>query len=258
MKLLRCSTWLFSLLLACNPVAPADLPTKTATPTKPAAPPKSKESPGYEILKNHDPDGIGKFYMGREIAQVMGHEAAGWLDRPEREKEEQSSNLLKALDLKNGEVVADIGAGTGYFSFPMAAKVAPKGKVLAVEIQQEMLDIIAKRMKEGKVENIDLILGTETDPKLRDGSVDLMLLVDVYHEFSDPYAMIVTMVKALKPGGRLVFVEFRAEDEKVPIKPVHKMSEKQVKKEMALHPLKHVKTIETLPWQHVIIFEREK
>jgi ubiquinone/menaquinone biosynthesis C-methylase UbiE len=113
-------------------------------------------------------------------------------------------------------------------------------------------------MKERKVENIDLILGTETDPKLRDGSVDLMLLVDVYHEFSDPYAMIVTMVKALKPGGRLVFVEFRAEDEKVPIKPVHKMSEKQVKKEMALHPLKHVKTIETLPWQHVIIFEREK
>ncbi|MFL5245704.1 MAG: class I SAM-dependent methyltransferase [Gemmataceae bacterium] len=258
MKSSRLSIWLVALFVACNPVAPADPPTKTVPSTKPGPPPKSKASPGYETLKNHDPDGIGKFYMGREIAQVMGHEAAGWLDRPEREKEEQSSNLLKALDLKNGDIVADIGAGTGYFSFPMAAKVAPKGKVLAVEIQQEMLDIIAKRMKERKVENIDLILGTETDPKLRDGSVDLMLLVDVYHEFSDPYAMIVTMVKALKPGGRLVFVEFRAEDEKVPIKPVHKMSEKQVKKEMALHPLKYVKTIETLPWQHVIIFEREK
>ncbi|HEV3235685.1 MAG TPA: class I SAM-dependent methyltransferase, partial [Gemmataceae bacterium] len=127
-----------------------------------------------------------------------------------------------------------------------------------VEIQQEMLDIIAKRMKEQKVDNIDLILGTETDPKLKDSSVDLMLMVDVYHEFSDPYAMTVNMVKALKPGGRLIFVEFRANDPKVPIKPVHTMTVAQVKKEMALHPLKYVKTIDTLPWQHVIIFEREK
>jgi FkbM family methyltransferase len=244
------------IFLACNP-GPTGNP-KSAYSIDPVLPHKSKESPGYETRDKHDPDGIGRFYMNREIAIVMGHEAAGWLDRPEREKEEHSSKLLKTLDLKDGDIVADIGAGTGYFSFPIAAKVGPKGKVQAVEIQQEMLDIIAKRMKENKVENIDLILGTETDPKLPASSVDLMLMVDVYHEFSDPYEMTVNMVKALKPGGRLVFVEFRANDEKVPIKPVHTMAIDQVKKEMALHPLKYVKTIDTLPWQHVIIFEREK
>jgi precorrin-6B methylase 2 len=244
--------------LACRPVPAPDPPAKSTESTKPLAPPKSKESPGYQTRQNHDPDGIGKFYMDREIAYVMGHEAAGWLERPEREKEEHSSKLLKALELKEGDIVADIGAGTGYFSFPIAAKVGPKGKVQAVEIQQEMLDIIAKRMKEQKVDNIDLVLGTETDPKLKDSSVDLMLMVDVYHEFSDPYAMTVNMVKALKPGGRLIFVEFRANDSKVPIKPVHTMTVAQVKKEMALHPLKYVKTIDTLPWQHVIIFERDK
>jgi 2-polyprenyl-3-methyl-5-hydroxy-6-metoxy-1,4-benzoquinol methylase len=219
-----------------------------------AAPPVAK----YEYRREHDPDGIGKFYMGREIAWVMGHQAAGWLERPEREKEERTDKLLKTLPLKPGMVVADVGAGSGYFSFPMAEKVGPKGRVLAVDIQKEMLDIIRKRMKAKKVTNVEPVLGTITDPKLPEGKVDLILMVDVYHEFSHPYEMAEAMVKALKPGGLLVFVEYRLEDEKVPIKLVHKMSEKQVKAEMAVHPLKHVKTHGTLPWQHVIIFEKKK
>jgi ubiquinone/menaquinone biosynthesis C-methylase UbiE len=219
--------------------------------------PKPPEKPRYELRKDHDPDGIGKFYQGREIAQVMGHQAAGWLDRPEREKEENPAKLMEALDVKPGQSVADIGAGTGYHSFRLSDKVGPKGKVYAVEIQQEMLDIIAKRMKERGVKNIELVLGKEDDPTLPADTLDMILMVDVYHEFSYPWEMTTAMVKALKPGGRLVFVEFRLEDPKVPIKLVHKMTEKQVLKEMEVHPLRHVKTIETLPWQHIILFEKK-
>jgi precorrin-6B methylase 2 len=215
------------------------------------------EEPRYETRKDHDPDGIGKFYMGREIAQVMGHLGAGWLERPEREKEEQPAKLLEALALKSGDVVADIGAGSGFHTFRMAPRVGPKGKVLAVDIQKEMLDLIRERMKETKVTNVEPVLGTETDPKLPAGGVDLILLVDVYHEFAQPYEMTQAMVKALKPGGRLVFVEFRLEDPDVPIKLVHKMTKKQVIKEMEPHPLKLAKAIDVLPWQHVLIFEKK-
>jgi ubiquinone/menaquinone biosynthesis C-methylase UbiE len=215
------------------------------------------DTPRYETRREHDPNGIGKFYMGREIAQVMGHLAAGWLERPEREKEEQPAKLMDALNLKAGEVVVDLGAGSGYFTFRLAEKVGPKGKVLAVEIQKEMLDLIARKMRKVKSENIELILGTETDPKLPAGKVDLILMVDVYHEMSYPFEMMQAMVKALKPGGRLVFVEYRLEDPKVPIKLVHKMSEKQVQKEMKPHPLQYVKTVSTMPWQHIIIFEKK-
>lgn len=211
----------------------------------------------YKMGKPTEPGGIGRFYMGREIAFVMGHQGAGWLERPEREKEEQPKKLLKALDLKAGMTVADIGAGSGYYSFRLAEKVGPKGKVLAVDIQKEMLDIIRKRMKKEEIENIEPILSSENDPKLPAGRVDLILMVDVYHEFTFPYEMTVELIKALKPGGRLVFVEFRREDEKVPILLAHKMTEKQVLAEMAPHRLKHVKTLESLPWQHVIIFEKE-
>jgi ubiquinone/menaquinone biosynthesis C-methylase UbiE len=223
----------------------------TASAARPAEPPR------YEHRKEHDPDGTGKFYMGREIAQVMGHLAAGWLDRPEREKEEQPAKLLDALKLKPGLVVADIGAGSGYHTFRIAERVGPKGKVLAVDIQPEMLALIRQRLKERKLPNVEPVQGAETDPKLPAGAVDLILMVDVYHEFSHPWEMTAAMVKALKPGGRLVFVEFRLEDPKVPIKLVHKMSERQVLKEMAVHPLRHVETVGTLPWQHVIIFEKK-
>jgi precorrin-6B methylase 2 len=221
-----------------------------------AEPPARESEPRYELRRVHDPDGIGKFYRGREIAQVMGHLAAGWLDRPERERDEQPAKLMKALDLKPGDVVADVGAGSGYFTFRLAEAVGPKGKVLAVDIQPEMLDIIRRKMKARGVSNVEPVLGAEADPKLPAGGVDLILLVDVYHEFSFPYEMTVEMVKALKPGGRLVFVEYRLEDPKVPIKLLHRMSQRQVLKEMAEQPLRHVRTDDVLPLQHIIIFEK--
>lgn len=217
----------------------------------------AKEAPRYEFRDDHDPDGIGKFYMGREIAHVMGYQAAGWLERPEREKEEHSSKLIQALKLKPGDVVADVGAGSGYHTFRMAPVVGPRGKVLAVDIQPEMIALLKKGIKKHKTPNVKPILGTLTDPKLPAGGVDLILLVDVYHEFSHPYEMTKAMVKALKPAGRMVFVEFRMEDPKVPIKLVHKMTERQVIKEMGPHGLQHKETIGVLPWQHIIIFEKK-
>jgi ubiquinone/menaquinone biosynthesis C-methylase UbiE len=196
--------------------------------------------------------------MGREIAHVMGHRAAGWLERKEREKEEEPAKLIKALDVTEGMTIADVGAGSGYHTFRLAPLVGPKGKVLAVDIQPEMLDIVRRRAKKEKVANVEPVRGTETDPKLPDGAVDLILLVDVYHEFSHPYEMTEKMLAALKPGGRLVFVEFRLEDPKVPIKLVHKMSERQVVREMEqFAALEHTKTVDTLPWQHIVIFTKK-
>jgi len=219
-------------------------------------PPAKKDR--YETRKDHDPDGIGKFYQGREIAQVMSYHGADWLERPEREKEEHASKLLPPLKIKPGEAVVDMGAGSGYYTFRLAQIVGDKGKVYAVDIQPEMLAIIKKRMEQDDVKNIALVRGAETDPKLPKNAIDLIFMVDVYHEFSHPYEMTEAMIKALKPGGRLVFVEFRLEDDNVPIKLVHKMTEKQVKKEMAEHKdLRHVRTLGHLPWQHVIIFEKK-
>jgi protein-L-isoaspartate O-methyltransferase len=216
------------------------------------------DSPAYETRADHDPDGIGKFYYGREIAQVMGHQAADWLERPERDAEEKPELLMKALKLKPGEAVADIGAGTGYYSRRLAKSVGPKGVVYAVEIQQEMLDILTNKMEAIGIHNVKPVLGTTTDPKLAPDSVDLILMVDVYHEFDHPREMVEAMVRDLKPGGRMVFVEFRGEDPKVPIKPLHKMTEAQVRKEMAAFPLKWIETGEVLPIQHIIIFQKSK
>lgn len=226
-----------------------------ATPTTAEEP----KSPGYQTLKNHDPNGIGKSYMGREIARVMSHFGAGWLERPTREKEEEPRLLYKALDIQPGERVVDIGAGSGYHTFRMSEKVGKDGTVYAVDIQPEMLAIIDRRMQEEAVSNIKLVEGTVKDPKLPEGKIDLILMVDVYHEFEFPFEMTRAMVKSLAPGGRLVFVEFRLEDPEVPIKLVHKMSERQVLKEMAIHPeMEHFKTNKTLPWQHVVIFRKKK
>jgi ubiquinone/menaquinone biosynthesis C-methylase UbiE len=217
----------------------------------------SKKPSRYEFKAEHDPNGIGKFYMDREIALVMGHQAASWLERATREEEEQPKKLIKVLNITEGMVVADIGAGSGYHAFRLAPLVGEKGKILAVDIQPEMLDIIEKRMKKEKVENIKPILSKEDDPKLPDNTVDMILMVDVYHEFAYPYEMTEKMIKALKPGGKLVFVEFKKEDPKVPIKEVHKMSERQVIKEMdEFKELKHIDTNKELPWQHVITFKK--
>jgi len=186
----------------------------------------------------------------------MGHQAADWLDRPEREAEEAPSLLVKSLQLRPGMVIADIGAGSGYLSFLMAKPVAPTGKVYAEDIQQEMLDIVKEKASKLKISNVIPWLGTTTDPKLPSGSVDLMILVDVYHEFDQPFEMTQGMVKAIKKGGRLVFVEYRKEDPEVPIKEVHKMAVAQVRKEMSIFPLAWKETIEILPRQHIIVFTK--
>ena len=211
----------------------------------------------YETRAAHDPNGIGKFYMGREIAHVMGHQAADWLERSEREKEERTSLLIEALKVRPGDVIADIGAGTGYHTRRLAPKVAPGGRIYAVDIQPEMLALLTNTMAQMKITNVVPVLGTIDNPKLPANSVDLALMVDVYHEFSHPYEMMEAISRSLKPGGRVVLVEFRAEDPDVPIKAVHKMSEAQAKKEMAAHPLEWVETINVLPWQHIIVFKKK-
>jgi ubiquinone/menaquinone biosynthesis C-methylase UbiE len=216
-----------------------------------------KEKDRYETRQIHDPNGIGKFYMGREIAHVMGWQNAGWLERPEREREEAVSKLIPSLEVKEGQIVADFGAGSGHHTLKLAGLVGPKGKVYAVDIQKEMLQIIGQRMKKEKLENIELVLSKEKDPKLPANAIDMILMVDVYHELTFPYEVTVELVKALKPGGRLIFVEFRLEDPKVRILDVHRMSRAQVLKEMGPHKeMKHQKTLDHLPWQHVIIFEK--
>lgn len=214
--------------------------------------------PRYEYRTDHDPNGTGKFYMGREIALVMGHEASGWLDRPEREKEEKTSRLMRLMAFQPGERVADVGAGSGYLTLRIAKQVGEKGKVFAVDIQKEMLDLIESRAKKQKLGNIELVLGKVDDPTLPAGQIDTIILVDVYHEFSHPFEMMEGMVKALKPGGRIAFVEYRLEDAQVPIKLVHRMSEKQVFREVEPFKLKHKKTFTELPWQHLIVFEKPK
>ncbi len=160
-------------------------------------------------------------------------------------------------ELKPGDAVADIGAGTGYYSRRLARAVGEKGVVFAVEIQQEMLDDLTNKMAELDIKNVKPILGTITDPHLPAESVDLIFMVDVYHEFDHPFEMVRAMTRALKLGGRMVFVEFRGEDPKVPIKAVHKMTEAQVRKEMAVHSLQFVETNEVLPWQHIFIFQKK-
>ncbi|KAB2641220.1 MAG: class I SAM-dependent methyltransferase [Verrucomicrobia bacterium] len=214
--------------------------------------------PRYETRAEHDRNGIGKFFMGREIARVMGHQAADWLERPEREAEERTDLLLESLAFRDGEVVADIGCGSGFISRKISKKIGAKGTVYGVEIQQEMLDLLMKRMAMFRIENVQPILGTTTDPKVPPASCDTMIMVDVYHEFDFPYEMIRSMIAGLKKGGRIVFVEYRKEDPKVPIKEVHKMSEAQVKKEMSVHPeLAYAETLPTLPRQHIIVFKKK-
>jgi len=201
-------------------------------------------------------DGIGKSYMGREISAVMGWQGASWLERQEREREERTDLLLAALMLKPGNVVADIGAGTGYLSRRMAPLVMPGGKVWAVDVQPEMINLLQAGVKRNGLTQIEARLSAVDDVKLPASSVDLAIMVDVYHELAYPYEVMASLLKALKPGGRLVFVEYKAEDTFVPIKPLHKMSEAQIKREAAVFALDWERTVKTLPWQHVVVFRK--
>ena len=197
-----------------------------------------------------------KFYKGREIAQTMHYAGAPWLIREAREREEECSTLLKCLNLKPGMTVCDMGCGNGFYTLKLAEAVGEKGRVLAVDIQQEMLRLLDERAKKTNLTNIKPILGSVVDPQLPEGEVDLLFCVDVYHEFSHPEHMLKAMRKSLSPKGRLALVEFRLEDPKVPIKLVHKMSKEQILKELPPNGFKLVEEFDKLPWQHVMFFEQ--
>ena len=193
--------------------------------------------------------------MGREIAQVMSHGGADWLERPDREQEEAPSKAIAMMELRPSDVVADIGAGTGYFSFRIARQV-PRGKVLAEDIDPDMIRDMRTAIAAQHIKNVEPVLGTTQDPKLPESSVDLVIMVDAYHEFDHPREMMEAIVKSLKPGGRVVDLEYRAEDPNVQIKPHHKMTEAQAISEMAAVGLVHLKTLETLPQQHFMVFQK--
>ena len=203
------------------------------------------------------PDGMGKWFLGREIAHYMTHHGAPWLERPEREQEERPRLLLDALGLKPGQAVADVGAGSGYLTWRLAERVGPSGQVYATDIQPEMIAILRTNMSARKLTQVVPVLSTPEDPHLPTNALDLIILVDVYHECEFPYEMARGMTAALKPGGRLVLVEYRGEDQWVPIKRLHKMTEAQVRREMALHDLEWVSTGRELPRQHILIFRRK-
>ena len=206
-------------------------------------------------IKTGDPNGINKWYMGRQIAQVMSHYGIDWLEREEREMEENTSLLLKNLAVKPGMVIADIGAGSGYHS-ALLSKMVGSGKVFAVDVEPEMIAYLNERINQEKLSRIVPVLSTEQRLYLPENTIDMMLLVDVYHEFSYPYEMALSMLAALKPGGKLVLVEFRSEDPTVPIKTIHKMSEVQAIKEFKAAGFIFDKNIDNLPWQHCMVFTK--
>ena len=200
-------------------------------------------------------DGIGKYYMGREISQVMGHLGAGWLERPKREQEERTDLLVKNMDLKETDHIADIGAGSGYFSFRISPIVS-KGKVFAVDISPQMLGIMRAKKHKGGFENVITVQSTIKNTALKDNSIDCALIVDAYHEFSHPREMSLSIFNSLKKNGRLILIEYRKEDPNVPIKLLHKMTEKQAIKEVSAVGFKWVKTLNFLPRQHFMIFTK--
>jgi ubiquinone/menaquinone biosynthesis C-methylase UbiE len=193
---------------------------------------------------------------GRRISPVMGASGADWLERSDREQEEQPEKALDTLNLKSGMVVADVGAGTGYYSIRIAKRVGPTGRVFANDIQPEMLQRLRENAALQKLTNIETVLGTVSNPKLPPATMDLVILVDVYHEFSRPQRMLDRIRESLKPDGRLVLLEFRKEDPSVPIRPEHKMSLSEVKAEVIPEGFVFEKSVETLPWQHIIFFKK--
>jgi SAM-dependent methyltransferase len=231
--------------------APKAPPTAPLAPSAESAP---AEIPAYTTAPP-SPDGIGKIFMGREISHVMGHQGLRWLERDEREMEEAPSRAIALLDLAKDAVIADIGAGSGYYSFRIAPLV-PEGKVIAVDIQQEMLDFLKAESAKREVSNVQPHLGAIDDIKLPPDTLDAALMVDSYHEFSHPIEMLTSLHKALKPGGKIYLLEYRAEDPRVPIKPLHKMSEAQARKEFQALGFTFVENKTGLPWQHFLVFRK--
>ena len=197
-------------------------------------------------------------YQGRKIAQTMHYLGAEWLTRDSREQEERCSLMLTSLGVRSGMTICDMGCGNGFYAVQMAKMVGPQGKVYGVDIQPEMLELLKKRAADSKVDNIVPVLGTLVDPKLPPGKIDLILCVDVYHEFSHPVQMLAAMRESLSPTGQVALVEFRAEDPEVPIKPEHKMTKAQIMKEWPINGFRLVKEFDELPWQHMMFFARDE
>lgn len=247
----RPSTWLAAIFALTALGHLAALPSAQALAQPAAAKRTAEKSLAAPEEKLPPPQ---QRYKGRKIAPVMGYQGAPWLMRSERVQEENPQKLLDALGIKPGQTVCDLGCGSGYYTLELARRVGPQGKVLAVDIQPEMLSLLDQGAKQSGLKNIELILNTPIDPKLPDEAVDLILLVDVYHEFSYPEQMLQAMRKSLKPDGRIVLVEFRGEDPTVPIKPLHKMTKQQIRKELEPNGYKLVEEFDELPWQHVMFF----
>lgn len=209
----------------------------------------------YEFKKGSY-DGIGKWYMGREISHVMGYQGMSWLERGEREKEENTSTLLENMNIKKADVIADIGAGSGYHVFKMA-RMAANGTIYAVDIQEEMLSAMRDKKTADKVTNVNLVKGSEKSANLAPDSVDKVLIVDVYHEMNFPYEMLASIKKAMRADAKLYLIEYRGEDPNVPIKKLHKMTEAQAVKELKALGLVLEKNMENLPWQHCMVFVKK-
>lgn len=238
-----------ALLIALVLPACADAPYDQAEAASDAA-------SAYAWGPSRHPDGIGKFYLGREIARLTGSDRdTAWMRRPGRETSELPGRVVQALELKPADVVADVGAGTGYFTFRLS-KAVPQGKVLAVDVQPEMIEVIRRRVAEEGVHNVEPVLGTEQDPRLPAGSVDVALIVDAYHEFAYPREMAQRLTEALRPGGRLVLVAYRGEDPTLSAGPLRKLTQAQARKEMEAVGLRWRETRPILPQQHFMVFEK--
>lgn len=248
----RLAAALLLLSILAPPLATAQEPNGASAPEAEA---KAKSPRASASKKKRDRPG---YYMGRRIADVMSWQGAEWLYRQTRIEEEQPEAMLDALEIASGSTVADVGAGVGYHSLRLARRVGPDGRVLATDVQPQMIRMLKANAKAAKASNVEAILSTQRDAKLPAEEVDLILMVDVYHECSDPETLLDNLFRALKPGGRLVLVEFRGEDPEVPIRPEHKMTIDQARREVEPRGFAFQKSLEFLPWQHIIIFEKPK